>query len=159
MPSAKPTSSSSVDVDFTATFDNVALVVSPSEESTKTFPALTDCIDTVDKLVVAPSAEVLNLNGITQTVEDSHIGSTTRETYIPSLVDFIIFMFDSDTYSFVLITLEELYGAHALDISAIMSRKNKHRLRKRVIALCGVLLKKMTRTLQDSLIRLDGEIH
>ena len=67
---------------------------------------------------------VLDLTGTTRDVEDSHIGTSTRKNYICTCIDFIIFLFDS--HPSLLVHLEELRAANAIDLLAPLPVQRVH---------------------------------
>ena len=105
--STTTTPPSSANGDNASASDSLALVTTATDDTIDNVPALVVATDTTTDLGGAPSAGVLDLTGTTQTVEDSHIGASTRKNYIRTLVDFMIFMFDSNIYCSLLIDHEE----------------------------------------------------
>ena len=85
---------------------------------------------------------ILDLTGTTRDVEDSHIGTTTRKTYIRTCVDFMLFLFDS--HPLLLVDLEELRE------ESLIGRKN-------LKLKCKKLIESISRTEHNSPIRLTGD--
>jgi hypothetical protein len=129
MSTTTTTPPSSANGDNALASDSLVLVTPATNDTIDTIPALVVVTDNTTGLGGAPSAGVLDLTGTTQTVEDSHIGASTRKNYIRTLVDFMIFMFDSNIYCSLLIDHEELKDAHALDM---VEPVRKRCLRKKV---------------------------
>ena len=110
---------------------------------------------------------ILDLTGTTRDVEDSHIGTSTRKNYIRTCVDFIIFLFDS--HPSLLVHLEELRAANAIDLLAPLPVQRVRtqatrtpatpavRPRKRLKALCRAQMESINRQEHNSPIRLSGE--
>ena len=154
MSTTTTTPPSSANVDTSLASNSLVLVTPATDDAINTVPALVVATDTTTDLGGAPNAGVLDLTGTTQTVEDSHIGASTRKNYIRTLVDFMIFMFDSNIYCSLLIDHEELENAHALDMVMPVRRR---RSRKKLKLMCAAQLKKMTRVLHNSPVRLSGD--
>ena len=153
MSTTTTTPPSSANGDNALASDSLVLVTPATNDTVDTVPALVVVTDNTTGLGGAPSAGVLDLTGTTQTVEDSHIGASTRKNYIRTLVDFMIFMFDSNIYCSLLIDHEELKVANALDMVPVRKRRS----RKKLKLMCAALLKKMTRVLHNSPVRLSGD--
>lgn len=153
MSTTTTTPPSSANGDNALASDSLVLVTPATNDTVDTVPASVVVTDTTTGLGGAPSAGVLDLTGTTQTVEDSHIGASTRKNYIRTLVDFMIFMFDSNIYCSLLIDHEELKVANALDMVPVRKRRS----RKKLKLMCAALLKKMTRVLHNSPVRLSGD--
>jgi len=85
---------------------------------------------------------ILDLTGTTRDVEDSHIGTTTRKTYIRTCVDFMLFLFDS--HPLLLVDLEELRE------ESLIGRKD-------LKLKCKKLIESISRTEHNSPIRLTGD--
>ena len=153
MSTTTTTPPSSANGDNALASDSLVLVTPATNDTVDTVPASVVVTDNTTGLGGAPSAGVLDLTGTTQTVEDSHIGASTRKNYIRTLVDFMIFMFDSNIYCSLLIDHEELKVANALDMVPVRKRRS----RKKLKLMCAALLKKMTRVLHNSPVRLSGD--
>ena len=86
---------------------------------------------------------ILDLTGTTKDIEDSHIGDNTRNTYVRTLVDFMVFLFHS--HPLLLVDLEVLREQN--------SRGGQKDLKRR----CKILVQLINRTDHNSPIRLTGD--
>ena len=117
-------------------------------------------INAAEGVAVANEAEgvatsddnVHDFTGTTQSVEDSHIVTNTRNTYNRSLTDFMIFLFSHAAHK--LVDTAPLIEAKAIDDGR---RTTKQREAKRAFrAACLVQLKKMNRIEGNTPIHLSG---
>lgn len=99
-----------------------------------------------------PAGEIHDFTGTTQSVEDSHIVTNTRNTYYRSLTDFIIWLFSCNRSK--LVNLEALIAAKAEDDQR---QTEKQRKTKKIFrAECMRQLKRMSRIEGNSPIHLSG---
>ena len=113
---------------------------------------------------------VLDLTGSTRTVEDSHIGTSTRKNYIRICVDFMLFLFDSHPH--LLVDIDVLTEANTIDINSPVPPRPRRRTtaanpppndapeqrpRKKLKELCKKLMERVNRNDHNSPIRLTGD--
>jgi hypothetical protein len=89
----------------------------------------------------------IDFTGSTQQIEDNHISDNTRQSYIRTLIQFMIFLFDK--HKETLVNLEELEDA--------AERDNNKKSRPFFRAECRKQLERMNRIEKNSPIILTGQ--
>ena len=113
------------------------------------------------------NTQILDLTGTTRTVEDSHIGASTRKNYLRTCIDFMCFLFDS--HPILLVDLEALREANREDLAAPLPRQRNNapppdneipvpRPRKILKAMCRNLMEAISCQEHNSPIHLVGDI-
>ena len=102
--------------------------------------------------VAVAAEDVHDFTGTTQSVEDSHIVTNTRNTYNRSLTDFMIYLFSNSVHK--LVDTAPLIEGKAIDDARRTAKQREARRAFR--AACTMQLKRMNRVEQNPPIFLSG---